>query len=164
MKLVEFKFIELVAEYRQAIKIAVDLLNSKSEYDKGFQQDRTGYLDVMKSSKYAFHGFGCLVTTDSFTVDFDFGEGGRCDGIDPGFLSDFVSQNRKIKNRYQVFVNRKQVEDMLITLEKEGFFVKNLGPFIGKEPELYNDSLYYLISAINDPEVPIWKPYWPDEV
>lgn len=141
MELIEFEFMKLVAEYRKAIKIAVKLLNSKSEYTRGFQQDRTGYLDVTKSSKYAFHGFGCLVITDSYTVDFDFGEGGRCDGIDPGFLSDFVSQNSEIKNKYPAFISRKQTETLLISLEKEGLFVKDLGPFLGRDPEIYNDSL-----------------------
>ncbi len=36
------------------------------------------------------HGYGCLVEGPQSRVDFDFGDNGEIDGIDPGFLTQFV--------------------------------------------------------------------------
>ena len=36
------------------------------------------------------HGYGCLVEGPQGSVDFDFGDNGEIDGIDPGFLTQFV--------------------------------------------------------------------------
>jgi hypothetical protein len=36
------------------------------------------------------HGYGCLVEGSQSRVNFDFGDNGEIDGIDPGFLTQFV--------------------------------------------------------------------------
>ncbi len=40
--------------------------------------------------RYMKHGFGCLVTGPQSSVDFDFGDRGEIDGIEPCFLADFA--------------------------------------------------------------------------
>ncbi|MGI4761656.1 MAG: DUF6896 domain-containing protein [Janthinobacterium lividum] len=161
------QLLELVYEYRAAVKKAVSLLNAKSERAKGFQRlggeisERAGYLDDLKESRYEFHGFGCLIVAKDFTVDFDFGEGGRCDGIDPGFLLSFINGNSSIENKYPLYTSREQLKESLEHLEKESLFTRDLEPFLGHPMELYNDTLFYLVAAINDVDKPIWKPYWP---
>jgi len=161
------QFLALVSEYSSAVKKAVDLLNAKSERSKGFQaldgeiSDRAGYLDDSRKSRYEFHGIGCLITTEHFIVDFDFGEASRCDGIDPGFLLHFVKHNKLIRNKYSAFTSREQLDDFLQALEKDGLFTRNLAPFLGRAMERYNDTLFYLVATINDVDTPVWKPYRP---
>jgi len=162
------QFLALVSEYRSAVKEAVGLLNAKSENSKGFQaldgeiHARAGYLDDSRKSHYEFHGIGCLITTEHFVVDFDFGEDRRCDGIDPGFLFYFVKYNKSIKNKYPAFTSWEQLDNFLRILEKEGLFTRDLTPFLGHPPELTNDRLFYLAATINDVDTPVWKPYWPE--
>ena len=161
------QFLKLVSEYNSAVKKAVGLLNAKSENSKGFQaldgeiHARAGYLDDSRESHYEFHGAGCLIITKHFAVDFDFGEAGRCDGIDPGFLLDFVRYNKLVKNKYPAFTSWEQLNNFLRILEKEGLFTRDLASFLGRPPELKNDRLFYLVATINDVDKPVWKPYWP---
>jgi hypothetical protein len=72
----------LIHDYQAAVYRAVALLNAKSEQEKGFQlqQERpgvwAGYLDELKQVHYSFHGAGCLITTPTFKVDFDYAQEG----------------------------------------------------------------------------------------
>jgi hypothetical protein len=44
-------------------------------------------------SRYRKHGYGCDVTGDSWSVDFDFGDEGQIDGFDEWRLEIFLMEN-----------------------------------------------------------------------
>ncbi len=160
--------LDLIFEYQTAVKQAVKLLNAKSEHTKGFQalageiHARAGYLDELGASQYEFHGIGCLVTTKNFTVDFDFGEGGRCDGIDPGFLECFIQYNKSLRAKYHTLNDSTQLQSALQELETDGIVTKDLEPFVGQPMGISNDRLFYLVATIHDADKPVWKPYRPE--
>jgi hypothetical protein len=156
------QLLELVFEYEFTVREAVKLLNNKSKYDKGFQVKRVGYLDALEEYRYVFHGFGCLVITKEFEVNFEFGEDGRCDGIKPEFLWHFLLKNKSIKLNYPMFNSSDQLKDILEELENDGVFVKDLEGLTGKPMVLYNDTLFYLASSINSSTVPFWNAHVPD--
>jgi hypothetical protein len=154
----EEKFLALVFEHRETVKAAVELLNYKSEKNEGFQLHRAGYLDSSEGSTYEFHGFGCLIKTKGFTIDFDFGEGGRCDGINAGFLLYFINKNININLKYSQFGDCESISYMLKQLEDDGIFVRDLSKYLVNHSGFYGDSLYYLVSNINALDTPIWRP------
>jgi hypothetical protein len=141
-------------DYVATVRKAVFLLNIKSEKNKGFQFERCGYLDESKEVSYEFHGIGCLIKSKDFKVDFDFGVGGRCDGLDAWFLFAFLRDNEAIKLSYPLLKSGNQIKDLLHDLENHGIVTRNLG--------YHNEELYYLITDIHKPDIPIWKPNWPD--
>ena len=85
----------LIKDYQEKVYQAVNLLNSKSQKEPGFQaKSRAGVLDDFGTITYLFHGSGCFVKFSDSSADFDFGDEGRCDGIDIGFLVDFLENKR----------------------------------------------------------------------
>ena len=153
----------LIDDYKTAVEKAVGLLNAKSEREKGFQyarpenpDSRRGYLDDAKESIYSFHGVGCLVTTKEFEVDFNFGDEGRCDGLDPWFVFMFVECNESMKDKYPLLLSDTHVKSLLQELEKDGLVVKNA--FSSSE------RTYYLVSDIHNVNPVTWKPHWPDDI
>jgi len=76
-------------------------------------------------------------------------------------LLGFINQISAIEHKYCVFTSREQLKNLLQNLETAGLFTQDLESFLGRPMELTNDRLFYLVSAIHDPEIPVWKPYWP---
>ncbi|MBT9392675.1 hypothetical protein KLP40_05820 [Hymenobacter sp. NST-14] len=153
----------LIEDYKKAVEKAVNLLNAKSEREKGFQYARPenpesgrGYLDDSNENRYVFHGIGCLVTTKEFEVDFNFGDKRRCDGIDPWFVFVFLQSNKHIKDKYSLLLSETHVKNLLQELEAEGMVVKNVFPM--------SERTYYLTSDIQNTSPIRWKPYWPDDI
>ena len=153
----KLQLLALIDAYKAAVATVVTLLNAKSEKDPGFQRERTGYLDGLETIKYGFHGFGCLVTTEAFMVDFDFGfafgQDGRCDGIDPGFLFSFLEDNEEQKSTYSLINSHKQVEQLLQELENDGV--------VARDVNSWSERLYYLTADIYDSHPPKWQSYPP---
>jgi hypothetical protein len=153
----------LIGDYKIAVEKAVNLLNLKSEREKGFQyvrpenpDARQGYLDDSKRSTYSFHGIGCFVTTEEFKVDFDFGHERRCDGLDPWFVFHFLEDNKTIKDKYPLLLSSEHVESLLQDLEEEGVAVSNVFPM--------SESKYYLVLDIQNVNPITWKPYCPADI
>ena len=157
----QYQLLSLVDDYKAAVAKAVVLLNTKSEKEKGFQvqQDSpghyAGYLDDLKRIRYALHGIGCLVTTPEFEVDFDFGEAGRCDGIDAWFLFKFLVSNEGLKARHALLTSDEQVRQLLQELEEAGLMIRF--------PDLLAERLYYLATDIHNPNPPTVKFYLDEE-
>jgi hypothetical protein len=97
MSSVKQQVVALLHDYQATVYQAVALLNAKSEQQKGFQKQRTGYLDDLKQLRYSFHGAGCLVITPTFQVDFDYAAEGGCTGIDAWFLGCFLESNAAVQ-------------------------------------------------------------------
>ena len=93
----EKEVIQVIREYLKKVKKSIQLLNIKSEQDKGFQaRDRTGYLDEKNKIKYTFHGYGCKINGDEFIVDFNIMSNRRCDGFQAHFVASFLIDNQYI--------------------------------------------------------------------
>ena len=90
------QLLNLTDECKAAVATAVALSNRKSEIEHGFQLERMGYLDDAKEISYELHCYGCFVTNKAVKVDFNFSDGGRCDGIDPWFSFDFLDSNKTV--------------------------------------------------------------------
>jgi hypothetical protein len=124
MSSVKQQVVALIHDYQATVYQAVALLNAKAEQQRGFQMQRTWYLDDLKQLRYSFHGAGCLVTTPTFTVDFDYATEGGCSGIDSWFLACFLESNSAMQAKYPLLTSREQVKQVLPKLVKEGLLTQ----------------------------------------
>ena len=148
-------------DYQAAVYQAVALLNAKSGREKGFQRHynsagtRAGYLDEVKQVRYSFHGYGCMITTPEFTVDFDYAKEGGCTGIDTWFLFDFLESNPGIQARYPALTSEEQVEQVLQELTQEGL--------LSKQVYAVDDRRYYVTADLYNPDLPTVTLHWPPD-
>jgi hypothetical protein len=124
MSSVKQQVVALIHDYQAAVYQAVALLNAKAEQQRGFQKQRTGYLDDLKQLRYSFHGAGCLVATPAFKVDLDYAKEGGCTGIDAWFLGCFLESNATVRVKYPLLTSREQVQQVLPELVKEGILTQ----------------------------------------
>ena len=89
---------------------------------------------IANEIKYNFHGGGCYFEFENGTIDIDFGPDGRCDGVDPYKLYDFLeTTNHK---RHVDLLDKRRFFDLFNQLIEKKYIVC---------PGWYpNPSLYYL--------------------
>src|SRR5438477_12110654 len=91
---------QLIQDYISVVRHHVNQLKEKyGEVDilRGRRRGvvpATGILDEVEKTAFVLHGVGCCITGPLYEVDFDFAEGGRCDGFDAWRLWNFA-QSRK---------------------------------------------------------------------
>ena len=92
---------KLIREYNEAVADAVNALFSvwvledrpKSNMEWACTVFRPGYGPLPGGIWFFKHGFGCQVKLPGRPiVDFDFGEQGEIDGIEPQFLYDYMRE------------------------------------------------------------------------
>ncbi|MCP4351010.1 MAG: hypothetical protein GY795_36550 [Desulfobacterales bacterium] len=132
------KFLELVKEYQNSVNESVRLFslylgidNPGKWYEKGLT--RTGSFGPDKIFSYYFHGIGCEFNFGKYTVDYDFGYGGRFDGFDEWRLWLYANYGT---DRFNEFRNK---EFLKSCFEKAIYddLIKNYF-------QQFNDNLYYL--------------------
>jgi hypothetical protein len=144
--------VELIQAYQTAVYQAVGLLNAKSEREVGFQKQTerpgvyAGYLDDAGHVRYHFHGFGCLITTPAFEVDFDYAAEGGCTGIDTWFLFGYWKSNAAIRSKFPLLTSGEQVEQLLEELVQEGLLTKYV--------YAAHDRRYYVTADLGSPNLP----------
>lgn len=85
----------LIKDYQSAVAYCLEILEANgiprpaSSLD-WVTNDIPGSAEFSDGTRYHKHGAGCAVTTDRFTVDFDFGEQGQIDGFDLWRLNNFA--------------------------------------------------------------------------
>jgi hypothetical protein len=136
-----------ISRYQAAVMQAANWLRQKDFSNIVLVLEPSGYIDYEKRIRYTFHGYGCLVTMDAVSIDFNLGFGGRIDGFDLWFMYDFYEQsvlNQGIS--YQEM--QKLVDDLL----SEGLIIKPL--FDLEDGTASSDGLCYLATDWQNPNPP----------
>ena len=150
----KLQLLALIEDYKKAVEQAAGLINAKSEKQRGFHWTSHGYLDDANQIRYMFHGVGCLVIIDGSEVDFDLGEGARCDGIDYWFLYHFLDTTQALKQKYDLLTDDSQIKNLLQQLEADGAVARPADPSY--------ERLYYLTADLHQPNPPTVKLHWPE--
>lgn len=143
----EKEIIQLVKDYLEKLRLSIELLNIKSEKDKGFQIGYgQGYLDNEHKIKYAFHGYGCKIDYPEFNIDFDVMSNRRCDGFQAHFVAAFLRENQ-----YVLKYDRDELYKVFSQLVDKDVFRLIQDSLIG--------DVFFFIDDNEQGKALLWKPY-----
>jgi hypothetical protein len=136
------RLIAFINEYQLRVREAASLFQTHLNVESpmywrqaGLQQ--TGFIDSARTIEYAFHGIGCRVGLPSGEVDWDFGGGGRLDGLNPWFLWQFAQNGT---DSFPEFKDKEHLDTAFDAAVLEGLIVR---PFVAAQ-----DSLFYLRDSV----------------
>lgn len=110
-------FYEVIAKFNEAQRVCCEILAREWQVSLPITNNHWSALPLDETvTKSVFekhnikvfpHGYGLTMTTNEFTIDFDFGDNGEANGFDPGRLERFNQDNKitKVIKEYHEFEN-----------------------------------------------------------
>lgn len=135
------KMIDLIKYYLKDVKYFIDLLNEKSEKEKGFQlMNPTGFLDENNTISYTFYGTGGIIfKSDNKSLRFEAYYEGRCDSFSPYSLYYYIDTNKFIKKKFTNYFDSTIIMNSLEELYTESIIDRK---------NLSNDRCTYFLKDI----------------
>ena len=111
--------------YRTCLVRAINFLNEKSKREKNFHaHEKSGYLDKEQKVSFSFHGIGCTIETDEFSLSVDFDQFGRCDGFRASIIYAFFRHNTIDQFQTLKTLGFKEIDPLLKELANQGLILK----------------------------------------